>query len=141
MLDKALIKQFHAAMNAANLSAHKRDILAGYGVESSLDLTAKQARECIAYFNREAGKVKDTSDAEVRRQRSIVLTLLNQYGIYVTNNDWGRVNAFLSNPRIAGKLLPMMSIEEMKALQRKLRVMIADRNATKDIENFQAANN
>lgn len=141
MLDKGRIRRFHAALNAAGLRNQKANILAGFDVESTKDLTAKQADECIGKFNVMVAEKKKEAPADIRRHRSIVLTLLNKLGIYVTNGDWGRVNAFLENPRIAGKQMYKMNIDELKALQRKLRVMVKAHDAKAQEIKFLATNN
>lgn len=64
----------------------------------------------------------DSTD-ELRRARSLVLNLMQQYGVDTT--DWGRVNEFTQQRRIAGKHFAGLSIEELKALSRKLRSMLA----------------
>jgi len=63
------------------------------------------------------------NDTELRRLRSAVLHRMQKYGIDTSN--WGVVNSFLSNPRIAGKRLWEMSIEELHILIPKLQMLIA----------------
>ena len=63
---------------------------------------------------------QQTSDILVlKRQRSICLKLMQKMGIDTT--DWTRVNAFLTDGRIAGKKLYEMSLGELSNLERKLR--------------------
>lgn len=127
MLDNRRIRRFHAALSAAKLQAQKANLLAGYGVESSKDLTAAQADELTARLTEIAKTKKKDSPQPLRRQRSIVMTVMNELGIYATAGDWTRVNEFLLQPRIAGKLLYEMNEEELKALQKKLRAMVNKR--------------
>ncbi len=47
-----------------------------------------------------------------------------ELGVYDNTGDWTRVNAFLMDKRIAGKLLYQMTLEELKALTVKLRAII-----------------
>lgn len=141
MLDKARIRRLHAALNAANALDYKADMLAHYGVESSKQLSAEQADELIDSLNAQAKQKKSDAPQPVRRARSTVLTLLNSLGIYADNGDWGRVNAYLMQPRISGKLLYDHDLEELKALARKLRVILKKQKALKEEENYQAANN
>ena len=56
--------------------------------------------------------------AETKRLRSAILHRLQKYGIDTTS--WAAVNRFLEQPRIAGKRLYNMSIDEMDALIPKL---------------------
>lgn len=59
---------------------------------------------------------------ELRYQRSVVLRLMQQWGVDTT--DWGCVNAFCRDRRIAGKDFGRLWIEDLQALARKLRVML-----------------
>ena len=63
--------------------------------------------------------------------RSGVLTRLQKYGVDTTN--WTKVNAFLKQPQVAGKVLYELSIDEMRALITKLESMIAKKKV-KDAE-------
>jgi hypothetical protein len=140
MLDKDRIKRFHAALAGAKLMDYKADMLAAYGVESSKELSPRQADELIRRLNAMQSSRTKTPD-NIRRARSVVLTLLNRLGIYADNGDWSTVNRFLLNPRIAGKMLYELNEEELKALSRKLRAMIKKREDRIQEENYQAANN
>ncbi|RME95478.1 MAG: hypothetical protein D6772_13075 [Bacteroidetes bacterium] len=141
MLDKDRIKRLHAALAGAKMMPYKADMLASYGVESSKNLTVTQAEELIQRLNDMKPLDRTEAPKPVRRLRSTVLTLINSLGIYATNNDWTRVNQFLLNPRIAGKLLYQMNEEELKALARKLRGMIRKRKEKVEQEAFLATNN
>lgn len=141
MLDKQRIIRLHAALGAAGKQDNKEDILAGYGVASSKELTTAQADEIIDKMNEIAEQKKSPATNEIRKQRSVVLTLLNDLGLYVTNNDWKQVNCFLLQPRIAGKLLFQMNKEELVQLQRKLRLLIKKREETIQQEQYLATNN
>lgn len=61
--------------------------------------------------------------AELKRLRSAVLHRLQKHGIDTT--DWNRVNAFMRQPRIAGKTLGEMSIDELKAFIPKMQSILA----------------
>lgn len=120
---KRQYSKFHALMHQLGISDNKADLLAGYGATSTKELTDKD----LAHLIKRLMDMLDSrynASKEVRKYRSIALALLNQYGIYVTNGDWRSVNKFLSNKKVAGKLLYEMSIPEMKALCTKLRSMI-----------------
>jgi hypothetical protein len=59
--------------------------------------------------------------AEVRKKRSVCLKLMQCLGVNTT--DWPTVDNFCLNPRVAGKSFARLSIEELDALQRKLRAI------------------
>lgn len=63
--------------------------------------------------------VGDRARAELRRQRSICLHLMQSLG--VNTADWARVNAFCSEPRIAGKPFAHITTPELRRLALKLR--------------------
>lgn len=120
---------------------YKADMLGAYGVESSKDLTDEQADELTQRLNdMQLSRKKDTP-RPIRSARSTALTLINSLGIYATNGDWSRVNQFLLQPRIAGKLLYEMDLDELKALNRKLRSMIKKRQEQVQQEDYLASNN
>ena len=77
----------------------------------------------------------------IRKLRSQVLNILTKMGIYNDNDDWERVNAYLSQSRIAGKVLYLCNEAELKALIKKLHAV--HRNVDKKIqnENWLASNN
>jgi len=72
------------------------------------------------------------SDAEIKKLRSAVLHRLQKHGIDTT--DWGRVNIFLQQPRIAGKMLFEMTATEMKSLISKLESILSKDAVIRDQE-------
>ena len=60
---------------------------------------------------------------KVRKARCAVLLSVARLGISTVDN-WDEVNAFLLSPKIAGKLLYDMDIQELKDLKRKLEAII-----------------
>lgn len=60
---------------------------------------------------------------KVRKARCAVLLSVARLGISTVDN-WDEVNAFLLSPKIAGKLLYEMDLEELKNLKRKLEAII-----------------
>ena len=121
---KQKIRVFHALLAKCGALENKRAIIAAYGVESTKDLTPSQLDELIARFS-EIVDNRHNVPENIRRWRSYVLTELNKCGIYADNGDWNRVNAFLMNKRVAGKMLYELTIDELKALHKKLRVIAA----------------
>ena len=59
---------------------------------------------------------------ETKRLRSAILKRLQKHGVDTT--DWTRVNTFLVQPRIAGKLLFEMNADEMRKLVAKLEQIL-----------------
>jgi hypothetical protein len=111
----------------------KADILAGYGVKSTTELTERQLDELIGNLNN--GLRQEDHSAAIRRWRSNALTLMNKCGVYVTNDDWSNVNHFMKDPRICGKMLNECSIYELQELCKKLRVM-AEKKRHNDAKAF-----
>ena len=65
---------------------------------------------------------------DIRSKRSSVLKLITQLGIDTkdtASGDWDKVNSFLLQPKIAGKTLNRMNIEELEACIKKLRAIKA----------------
>lgn len=56
-----------------------------------------------------------------KRHRSIALHLMQALGI--DTKDWQRINDFCRHPRISGKPFAQLNIEELEALQKKLRAI------------------
>lgn len=116
-------KYFHALLGELGIRDRKADILSGYGVESTAELTDGQLQGLINTLEDE--KRRRTAEREareadiVRRRRSRILRLLTDIGVYYVEPGepkeacWRRVNRFLSSPRIAGKVLYEMNVEEL----------------------------
>lgn len=71
------------------------------------------------------------ANVDIKLYRSGVLTRLQKYGVDTTN--WTKVNAFLKQPQVAGKVMYELSVDEMRSLITKLESMIAKKRA-KDAE-------
>ncbi|MBR6732147.1 MAG: hypothetical protein IKL91_05485 [Bacteroidales bacterium] len=69
---------------------------------------------------------------KIRRARSSVLLRIARIGINTIDN-WDEVNAFLLSPKIAGKLLYEMNIDELNELIKKLEA-IARKGGLKAME-------
>lgn len=118
---KRKIKTFHALLARLGLMSYKADMLAGYGVESTTELDVWELEELIKRLRDEEQARRHENDAELRSLRSIALSILQRMGIYKDNHTWHRVNEYLLNPRIAGKLLYELKPDELRQLIRKLR--------------------
>lgn len=113
-------------LSACKLMSNRTDIMALWGVSCLDDMTDDQIVEC-ADFMEAAYRGKTTPAPEgVRRLRSQALAHLGKLGKYAEPSDWQRVNAYLLQKKICGKLLYMLSAEELRSLIRKLRA-IADK--------------
>jgi len=117
---KAKVRRLRAIWNKQGIDQYRDSILSQYGVESTSELNIQQLDELIDQYSNQA-----PASEHVRRQRSIILDLLNKMGIYKDNGDWNAVNAYLMQPRISGKLMYQMSSDELNVLQQKLRAIIA----------------
>lgn len=134
MSQNSSLRRFYGLLKQAGALANKEDILAGFGVNSAKDLTEIQINEiCIRLQEMVASKENPTSK-ELRRQRSIILTLCTDLGVF-NGRNWPNLNAFLQQPRIAGKLLYECTEEELKALATKLRGMLRKRHKAQQDEN------
>lgn len=112
-------KSFHVLMAHIGILNNKSDLLAGYGADSTMELTESELDELIYRLKQmQVGKYEPSDD--MRKWRSNVLAAINAIGVYNDNGDWQRVNAFLMDSRIAGKMLYEMTVPELKALHRKL---------------------
>ncbi|MDR0834626.1 MAG: hypothetical protein LBN93_10675 [Candidatus Symbiothrix sp.] len=77
--------------------------------------------------------------AEEKRLRSAILHRLQKHG--VNTADWNSVNAFMRQPRIAGKTLGEMSISEMQAFIPKIQSILSkDRIKQIELERLQQIN-
>lgn len=126
---------FHKLLYKIGAMECKAEILAGYGVTSTIDLTERQLDEVINRLKRDLQKV--ATNNELKTWRSNVLTLLTKMHIQVVNGDWSGVNNYMSHPRIAGKKLNECTVDELKEVCRKLRSIIkkADDAKKKVFEN------
>jgi hypothetical protein len=138
---KQKIKTFHAILVRLGMLSHKESLLAGYGVESTLELEESEIDELIDYLKRHERSQKKEHDSQLRQLRSIVLTILQRMGIYSNNNDWHRVNKYLLQSRIAGKLLYQLNTDELRSLIKKLRGIERKESEKAAMEEYQAINN
>ncbi|MBS4041618.1 MAG: hypothetical protein KGZ81_13600 [Flavobacteriales bacterium] len=122
---KAKVRRLRAIWVKQGIDQYRESILSQYGVESTSELDIQQLEELIDQYSNQA-----PVSEHVRRQRSIILDLLNKMGIYKDNGDWKAVNAYLMQPRISGKLMYQMSSDELNVLQQKLRAIIAKQLAS-----------
>lgn len=129
-----------AILQRCGLLEHKESILVAYGTNSLRDLTETQLDDLINEL-RTVEQNRYNAPPEIRKQRSLILGLLDDMGVKAVNGNWERVNEVLKNPRIAGKVLYMMNEEELKACVKRIRAMKGKLDATIEQENFIAKNN
>ncbi len=79
-----------------------------------------------------ASSRKVYTDPEKKKLRSNIMLRLQKHGIDTTH--WRNVNTFLLQPRIAGKMLFEMSVDEMKALIPKLEAILKKDSAARASE-------
>lgn len=134
------LQQLHLTLLKLKALDCKKSLVGQYGVESSRDLSDKQLDQLINRLE-EGASNRYTVDPIIKEWRSNVLVHLTKYGIYTDNNDWARVNEFLMDKRIAGKMLYEMNAAEMRTLCKKLRSMTGKRKEKQLDEIYLAMNN
>jgi hypothetical protein len=116
------MRKFHALLRETEMESYRKDIIEGYGVESARDLTDDDLKHAVDHLT----QIKASAlNYQLRKLRSVVLTLLQKLGIYSTNNDWTAVNNYLLSPRIAGKMLFELNETQLEALIIKLNSILA----------------
>lgn len=86
------------------------------------ELTSEELGSLCSRLQRETKSKPRQGDKSRKRKRSAVLRLLTDYG--VDTKDWGAINAFVSQKRIAGKEFAKLDNDELEALRRKLWAML-----------------
>ena len=59
---------------------------------------------------------------QLKKKRSLCLKLMQKAGVDTT--DWQRINDFCQNPKIAGKVFAQLGVNDLDALQVKLRAIM-----------------
>jgi hypothetical protein len=116
-----LMRKFHALLKELNIMDQRDSILEGYGYEHARDLPDDLLDDAV----RRLVELRDGKAALTRMLRSDILTVLQKLGVYMDNNSWSRVNEYLLQPRIAGKMLYQMSDVELVALRIKLNSILS----------------
>lgn len=124
-IKSARVRRLRAMWIKQGIDQYRDSILSQYGVASTADLNIQQLNELIDQYSNQA-----PASEHVRRQRSIILDLLTKLGVYTNNHDWQAVNAYMMQPRIAGKLLFKLSSDELNSLQYKLRAILAKKEVS-----------
>ena len=116
-------RRFWAVFNRLTIRGDReecrRQIVSQYTrgrTDSLKEMTQVEYAACIAGMEALFG-----TNEELRKRRSSCLRLMQQLGIDTT--DWGRVDAFCLDRRIAGKRFAWLDRWELEDLQRKLRAI------------------
>ncbi len=97
----------------------KEAVLSAFGVRRIRDLSESQLDELIEKLKAIDAEKNKFKAAEIRKYRHYCLSMMQKIGIDTT--DWYAVNDYVLNEKIAGKHLYELSVDELKALHRKLR--------------------
>lgn len=115
--------RFYASFNELPYSGDrdefKKDIVAQFTksrTTSLKEMTREEYNSCCAALEKMSGR-KD----RIKKERSCCLKLMQKLG--VNTSDWPTVDNFCMNPRIAGKRFSHIGLEELVALQKKLRAI------------------
>jgi hypothetical protein len=82
----------------------------------------EEYKRMIAAMQAEVNKQDKNDTVEIKELRSAILHRIQKHGVDTTR--WDNVNRFMRQPRIAGKMLYELSIEEMRALIPKLEAIL-----------------
>lgn len=126
-----LYAKMHAIIKELHLERAKPGLLAGYGVAHTNELSDEDLQHLVDRLDQMQKDKLDAHNAipEIKHWRSVLLTLLNRYGVYSTPDDWSHINRVLMDKRVAGKLIYQMSIEELKATCVRMRAILRDQSS------------
>lgn len=94
----------------------------GGRTESLREVTPGEYASICNAMEREALPDTRSADEERRYWRSACLKLMQQIGVDTTS--WAAVNAYCRSPKIAGVEFRRLEVEDLRALSRKLRVIL-----------------
>ena len=99
--------------------------VSGGRTTSLSELTPSELGKLREQLRAQTGRKPGREDKSRKRKRSAVLKLLTEYG--VDTKDWDAINAFVAQPRLAGKPFALLDNDELEALRRKLWAMLRKR--------------
>lgn len=126
-ISAAMIARLHVMYKQRGLSREEHKAMLAQLTDGRTDktneLTEAEASYLAGWLNGNGqeslrAKAEDMEQKNLKFYRSAVLKRLQKIGIDTSN--WGRVNAFLEDRRIAGQPLYAMTVETMKSLIPKL---------------------
>lgn len=127
-ISKYLIKRLHTIYSAQGIDDEQKwaillDLTDGR-TNTTKELTYSEAMYLCGYLNGAKKENRDLTitEREIRRRRSAVLKRVQRIGIDTT--DWGAVNAFCLDVRIAGKKFRELDGEELLLLIPKLESIL-----------------
>jgi hypothetical protein len=126
------IARIHILLKEAGVAQNKADILAGFGVKSTSDLTADQYQSLVEALI-DLAKKKSPKTEAIRKKRSSILRLCSEMRVW-DGVDWNRLNAYISQPRLAGKLLYECDVDELADLYKKIKA-IQSKSLTQEAQN------
>jgi len=133
------IQKFHVLLYRTHMLGQKQYMLRAYGVESTKDLSSDEINELITHLESLEAEKSAQNSKEVRQWRHKVLRMIAECGI--DTQDWNKVNDFMMDSRIAGKLIYMHTVPELKVLHRKLHSVAEEKKKRRKAELLQASKN
>jgi hypothetical protein len=116
--------RFYASLNrlpGGNTEDMKETLVSSFtdGRTTSLkEMTQKEYNAMCASLEERTGW-----KAKLKKKRSLCLNLMQRAGVDTT--DWGRINDFCRNPKIAGREFALLGLKDLDALQVKMRAIIS----------------
>lgn len=111
--------RFNILLAQNHMKESKESILAGFNAESTTELSEYNLDELIKWLESISVRKQTEVSGEVRKWRRKIFLALDACD--VPANNYERVNAFLLDRRICGKLMYECTLDELKALHKKLR--------------------
>lgn len=127
-----LIRRLHVIYSAQGIDDdQKRGILLSLTdgrTDTTKGLTYSEAMYLCGYLNGAKSENQELAvgERELKRRRSVVLKRMQKIG--VDTSDWGAVNAFCLDTRIAGKKFRELEEEELLMLIPKLEAILKKRH-------------
>lgn len=118
MPSRTKIKVFHSLLHYSHMKHAKDDLLAGYNVESSLDLNDKELDQLIDYLKSIINKKDQEVSEQKRKLMHQCLKIMSDIGI--NTQEWNDVNKFMLNKHVCGRHLYELNEQDLIAFKRKL---------------------
>lgn len=126
--------RFYALLKQMPGKVEKEDLIwqfTGMRSISLKDMTGAEYDRMIEYMDGIVDQ-NQPDEKKIKKLRSGILNRLQRHGVNTAN--WTDVNSFMLDPRIAGKALYQMSIDEMQRLIPRLeQILIKDRARQNEI--------